>query len=166
MGKICLFGETCMGYLKPSAKGLASWQRGVWLGKTQNNDAHIISCNGALFITRSVRRIPTPWIHTELSKVEMTPWDCGFATLGSKLMIPKRVLRPAPQPALALPPGSVQPGPCKLSPVFHEEAEAVKNIPPTPIEVDENLLLFQVLWVTAQVCHCQLRRGQHPQLAR
>jgi hypothetical protein len=33
-GKICWFGEVCMGYLKPSAKGLASWQRGVWLGKT------------------------------------------------------------------------------------------------------------------------------------
>ena len=49
-----------MGFLKASAKGLALWQRGVWLGKTQSNDAHIISCNGGLFITRSVHRIPNP----------------------------------------------------------------------------------------------------------
>ena len=136
-GKICLFAETCMGYLKPSAKGLPSWQRGVWLGKTQNNDAHIISCNGALFITRSVQRIPTPWVPTEVPNVEMSPWDCAFATLGSKLMVPKRVLKPSPQPALALPPGSAQPGASNLSPFRDEEAEAVMNIPPTPIEVDE-----------------------------
>eukprot|EP00435_Cladocopium_sp_Y103_P024926 s1404_g6.t1 len=70
-GKICLFGETCMGYLRPSEKGLASWQRGVWLGKTQSNDAHITSCNGGLFITRSVCRIPVPWILTELGNVEI-----------------------------------------------------------------------------------------------
>ena len=59
-GKICLFGEVCLGYLKPSAKGLASGHRGVWLRKTLNSDGHIISCNGGLFITRSVRRIRTP----------------------------------------------------------------------------------------------------------
>lgn len=57
-----------MGYLKPSAKGLTSWQRGVWLGKTQSNDAHIISRNGGLFVTRSVRRNPTPWIFAKLGQ--------------------------------------------------------------------------------------------------
>ena len=133
-GRICLFGETCMGFLKPSAKGLASWQRGVWLGKTQNNDAHIISCNGGLFITRSVRRIPVPWVATELGNVEMTPWECSFATLGSRLMVPKRVLKPAPQVVPALPPASAQPAPSKLLPVYDEEAEAVKDLPPTPME--------------------------------
>lgn len=52
-------------------------------------------------------------------------------------MVPKRVLKPSPQPALALPPGSAQPGASNLSPFRDEEAEAVMNIPPTPIEVDE-----------------------------
>ena len=123
-----------MGFLKPSAKGLASWQRGVWLGKTQNNDAHVISCNGGLFITRSVRRLPVPWVLSELGNVEIAPWECSFATLGSKLMVPKRVLKAAPQTALALPPVSLQPPASKLSPFFDEEAETVKNLPPTPME--------------------------------
>ena len=133
-GKICLFGEVCMGYLKPSAKGLASWHRGVWLGKTLTSDGHIISCNGGLFITRSVRRIPTPWISSELERVEMLPWECSFATLGSRLMVPKRVLKPPVRVVPALPPGSAQPERSNLQPVHDEEAEAVRGIPPTPME--------------------------------
>ena len=133
-GKVCYFGETCMGYLKPTAKGLPSWQRGVWLGKAQNNDAHIISCNGGLFITRSVRRIPSPWILSEVGNVEMSPWECSFATLGSRLMVPKRVLKPTPQVVPALPPASVQPEASKLKPVLDVEAEAVRGLPPTPME--------------------------------
>ena len=133
-GKVCYFGETCMGYLKPTAKGLPSWQRGVWLGKTQNNDAHIISCNGGLFMTRSVRRIPSPWILSEVGNVEMSPWECSFATLGSRLMVPKRVLKPTAQVAPALPPASVQPEASKLKPVLDVEAEAVRGLPPTPME--------------------------------
>jgi len=65
-------------------------------------------------MTRSVRRIPSPWILTEVGNVEMTPWECSFATLGSRLMVPKRVLKPAAQIVPALPPASVQPGPSKL----------------------------------------------------
>ena len=133
-GKICLFDEGCRGYLKPSAKGLASWHRGVWLGKTLNSDGHIISCNGGLFITRSVRRIPTPWISSELERVEMLPWECSFATLGSRLMVPKRVLKPPVHVVPALPPGSAQPERSSLQPVYDEEAEAVRGIPPTPLE--------------------------------
>ena len=147
-GRICIFGETCMGFLKPSAKGLASWQRGVWLGKTQNNDAHVISCNGGLFITRSVRRLPVPWVLSELGNVEISPWECSFATLGSKLMVPKRVLKPAPQTALALPPVSLQPPASKLSPFFDEEAEMVRNLPPTPMESVPDGLAFETLEAT------------------
>eukprot|EP00435_Cladocopium_sp_Y103_P063572 s1132_g25.t1 len=117
-----------------AACGLPSWQRGVWLGKTQNNDAHIVSCNGGLFITRSVRRIPVPWVLAELGNVELTAWECSFATLGSRLMVPKRVLNPAPQSVPALPPAVVQPAQSKLSGYYDEEAEAVKNLPPTPME--------------------------------
>ena len=87
-----------------------------------------------LFITRSVRRIPVPWVATEFGNVEVTPWECSFATLGSRLMVPKRVLKPAPQVVPALPPASVQPAASKLIPVYDEEAEAVKDLPPTPME--------------------------------
>lgn len=58
-GKLCYFGECAMGYLKPIAKGLPAWCRGVWLGKTFLNDANVVYCNNGLFITRSVRRIPS-----------------------------------------------------------------------------------------------------------
>ena len=86
-----------MGYLKPSAKGLTSWQRGVWLGKTQSNDAHIISR-----VCSSQDLCVETQLHGFLqSLVSMS--------LGSKLMAPKCVLKPAPQITPALPPGSVQP---------------------------------------------------------
>ena len=49
-------------------------------------------------------------------------------------MVPKRVLKPAPHVAPALPPVNVQPAPSKLSPYFDEEAEAVMGLPPTPME--------------------------------
>ena len=152
-----------MGFLKPSAKGLASWHRGVWLGKTQNNDAHVISCNGGLFITRSVRRLPVPWVLSELGNVEISHWECSFATLGSKLMVPKRVLKPAPQTALALPPVRSQPPASKLSPFYYEEAEMVKYLPPTPME-SGLMSLFLKVWeplIQLEFLQCQLRRGLH-----
>eukprot|EP00435_Cladocopium_sp_Y103_P065262 s1830_g27.t1 len=49
-------------------------------------------------------------------------------------MLPKRILKPAPQVAPALPPASVRPTPSKLPPYFEEEAEAVKGLPSTPME--------------------------------
>ena len=49
-------------------------------------------------------------------------------------MVPKRVLKPAPQTALALPPVRSQPPASKLSPFYDEEAEMVKYLPPTPME--------------------------------
>ena len=50
-----------MGYIKASAKGLPSWRKGVWLGKTLMNDSHLVACQEGLFVTRSVRRLSTPW---------------------------------------------------------------------------------------------------------
>ena len=104
-GKLCMFGEQVMGYLKPSAKGLPSWQRGIWLGKTLMGDSHIVSTNKGLFVTRSVRRLPTPWSLEESGEVEIAPWECAFATLGSKLSVPKRVMPPIAEAVPALPPG-------------------------------------------------------------
>ena len=136
-GKLCMFGETVMGYLKPSAKGLPSGHRGVWLGKTFLNDAHVVSCRAGIFVTKSVRRIPSPWVLDELKGVEITPWDCSFATLGAKLFVPKRVLPPPVLPAVALPPAEVVPASALSSPfVGDEEAQLVEqyalNNPGTP----------------------------------
>ena len=72
-GKICMFGENIMGYIKASAKGLPSWRKGVWLGKTLMNDSHLVACQGGLFVTRSVRRLPTPWSLDDIGMVEISP---------------------------------------------------------------------------------------------
>ena len=41
-GKIAMFGEAVMGFLRTSLKGLSQWTRGVWLSKAISNDSHII----------------------------------------------------------------------------------------------------------------------------
>ena len=41
-GRICMYGETVLGFLKPQVKGSPRWCKGIWLGKTLNNDVHII----------------------------------------------------------------------------------------------------------------------------
>ena len=91
-GKVCMFGESVMGFLKPSGKGLPSWQRGVWLGKTTLNDAHIVFSGGGIFITKSVRRLPSPWDLNAVGQVDIAPWECGFGALGPKLQVQKRLL--------------------------------------------------------------------------
>lgn len=128
-GKLCYFGECVMGYLKPTAKGLPAWYRGVWLGKTFLNDANVVYCNNGLFITRSVRRIPNPWSLDALGKVEMTPQECAFATLGSRLYVPKRLTSPAGVASNALLPAMVAPQDVQTVP--HTPDEAASE-PPTP----------------------------------
>ena len=128
-GQLCMFGEGVMGFFKPTAKGLPKWYRGVWLGRTFSNDGNIVGCRGGLFITRSVRRIPNPWSLDELGQVEITPQECLFGTLGTKLAVPKRVVPPEVLPAVALPP-AVPPTGASMSPFFPDEAA---SDPPTPI---------------------------------
>ena len=41
-GKVCMFGETVMAYLKQSSKASPKWQRAIWLGKTTANDVNIL----------------------------------------------------------------------------------------------------------------------------
>ena len=128
-GQLCMFGEGVMGFFKPTAKGLPKWYRGVWLGRTFSNDGNIIGCRCGLFITRSVRRIPNPWSLDELGQVEITPQECLFGTLGTKLAVPKRVVPPEVLPAVALPP-AVPPTGASMSPFSPDEAA---SDPPTPM---------------------------------
>ena len=128
-GQLCMFGEGVMGFFKPTAKGLPKWYRGVWPGRTFSNDGNIVGCRCGLFITRSVRRIPNPWSLDELGQVEITPQECLFGTLGTKLAVPKRVVPPEVLPAVALPP-AVPPTGASMSPFSPDEAA---SDPPTPM---------------------------------
>ena len=122
-GRLAMFGERALGFLKLSTKGSPTWTRGIWLGKTMNNDVHILAVPGhpQLFVTRSVRRLPNAWDMQMIADMEACPWQFGYASLGSQLALAKRIAAP---PILSLPPAK----PRDL------DAEAVMNVPPTPDE--------------------------------
>ena len=124
-GRLAMYGETVLGYLKQTHKGAPQWTKGVWLGKTLSNDVHIIAMPGAqqLFVTRSVRRLPPSkaWDGEMIAGVEASPWQFNYASLGSQLVLAKRIAPPTPSPLTPAP--------------FRDlEAEAVLNAPPTPEE--------------------------------
>jgi hypothetical protein len=69
-GKVALFGECVLGFLRTSLKGRAQWTHGIWLSETANNDCHIIGTASGIFVTRSIRRLPDTF------KLEMGMWLC------------------------------------------------------------------------------------------
>ena len=97
----------------------------MWLGKTLSNDVHIIAIPGAqqLFVTRSVRHLPASkaWNGEMIGGVEACPWQFSYASLGSQLVLAKRIAPPTPSPLTP-------------APVRDFDAEAVMNLPPTPDE--------------------------------
>ena len=94
--------------------------------ETMSNDVHIIAVSGSTqpFVTRSVRRFPKPWNMDGIASVEACPWSFGYASLGSQLVLAKRISAP---PILSLP--EVKPRDL--------DAEAVMNVPPTPVEQED-----------------------------
>ena len=96
-----------------------------------SNDMHIIAVPGStqLFVTRRVRRSPKPWNMEAIGSVEACPWIFGYASLGSQLVLAKRISTPS---AIALP--EVKPRDL--------DAEAVMNLPPTPVEREDGPLLY------------------------
>ena len=169
-GRLALFGESVLGFLKRTTKGSPQWTRGIWLGKTMSNDVHIIAVSGStqLFVTRSVRRFPKPWNMDGIASVEACPWSFGYASLGSQLVLAKRISAP---PILSLP--EVKPRDL--------DAEAVMNVPPTPVEQEDgpqptrpvaavappvsSVLALMFLQVNLRrKWRSRLRRGSHFQL--
>ena len=125
-GRLALFGQSVFGFSKRTTKGSPQWTRGIWLCKTMSNDVHIIAVSGntQLFVTRSVRRFPKPWDMHGIASVEACPWSLGYASLGSQLVLAKRISAP---PVLSL----LEVKPSDL------DAEAVMNLPPTPVEQED-----------------------------
>ena len=68
-----------------------------------SNDVHILAVPGhpQLFVTRSVRRLPNAWDTQMIADMEACPWQFGYASLGSQLVLAKRIAAP---PILSLPP--------------------------------------------------------------
>ncbi|CAK9035807.1 unnamed protein product [Durusdinium trenchii] len=112
---------------QPKVKGSPRWCKGIWLGKTLNNDVHIIGVGEKVFVKRSVRRLDPPFNSDVIAGFESYPWDYGYASLGAQLVLAKRIVPPTPFPAISVrDPG--RPPPRDL------DAEAVMNVPPTPDE--------------------------------
>eukprot|EP00435_Cladocopium_sp_Y103_P018198 s2767_g4.t1 len=97
--------------------------RGIWLGKTISNDVLLLAVPGhpQVFVTRYFRRLANAWDMQMIAEIEACPWQFGYASLGSQLVLAKRIAAP---PILSLPPAK----PCDL------DGEAVMNLPPTPDE--------------------------------
>ena len=96
VGRLCCYGEVVLGYFRTSAKAGARWCKAVWLGKTTQSDTHIIATAQGLFLTRSVRRLVEQdrWNLDRCGEVTLCPWEHGFASLGGKLIVNKRVVPP------------------------------------------------------------------------
>ena len=135
-GKIATYAEMVYGFLKTAAKAGPQWRQGVWLGKTMQGDVHVIAVPSGdgcgIFTTRSVRRMPRPWSLDFVSNVESMPWDFGYAALGSKLILAKRILPPQAVP-VELPidfPFALQ----QQAPATPDEA--AEDPPDTPVVAD------------------------------
>ena len=93
-GKVCMFAEQVMAYVKTDRKGAPRWRKGVWLTKTMNNDSHVVAVGGSIVCTRSVRRLATQWDLKMCGDIESGPWSYGLASLGAKLVVNKRIVNP------------------------------------------------------------------------
>ena len=93
-GKLAMFGEDVLGYLRTDLKAAPRWQHGIWMGKTVSGDLHIIGTENGIFVTRSIRRNAVPFNLNRLGDLENWPWEFGYAALGNRLVYNKRVTQP------------------------------------------------------------------------
>ena len=70
------------------------------------------ACAGLLC---SMRRFPNAWNGDMMSQVETCPWQFSYASLGSQLILAKRIAPPTPAPFIS-------------APLRDEDAEAVRNV--------------------------------------
>ena len=93
-GKLAMYGEEVLGYLRTGLKAGPRWQHGVWLGKTISGDQHTVGTSDGVFITRSIRRTLNPFNLDRLGDLESWPWEFGHAASGNRLIYSKRVSQP------------------------------------------------------------------------
>eukprot|EP00435_Cladocopium_sp_Y103_P051733 s1374_g16.t1 len=107
-GRLAMFGESLLAYLKTDRKAAPRWQRGIWLGKSLSNDTHLIAQGNNIFATRSIRRLPKPFVLEELGEVVACPGDYGYAALGHRMFYSKTLSPPMPfRVGSGLPPQAV-----------------------------------------------------------
>jgi len=83
-----------LGYIKASRKAAPRWTKGIWVGKALPNDGHTIIHSEGVFVTRSARRLPTPFVLEPLGEIKVSPWDHGYASLGHRMLYTKNISLP------------------------------------------------------------------------
>ena len=74
------------------------------------------------FVTRSVRRLPTPFVLEPLGEIKTSPWDHGYASLGHRMLYSKNL-----SPPLAV-----------SMPMIDVDAEHVKTYAATHVSSDSD----------------------------
>ena len=126
-GRLAMFGERVYAFLKPEQKAKPCWQKGLWLGKTAQGDCHIVSTAAGILVTRSIRRMPKPFELELVGECVVAPWDCGYASLGHRMLYAKRLTQPVPTAIQDFVGATVQPG---------SPADEAASDPPSPNEVE------------------------------
>lgn len=128
-GKLARYGERVLGFMKTELKGKPQWRPGIWLGKTIQNDTHILAIADGVFVTRSIRRLPTGFDVQYYGDLTTCPWDCNYAALGHTMVHAKRILAPVATPVFAV--ENAVPPPILTATVPYTPDEAGPD-PPTP----------------------------------
>ena len=126
-GKLVPFGSMVFARTLPAKpKGIAQFQRSVFLGKSEESDVNLVGTTGGTKVARTIRRCIDPFRAEGLLQVKGVPWDFSQEALAVKMSYSR---------TLPLPDRSV---------LYDEEAEAVKKaakeLPDTDEEEEDDLL--------------------------
>ena len=73
-GSICLFGESVLYKASSPFKGDDVFKRGIWVGKSNWSDTHIVLTQGGAVEARSVRRLPDQFHSLDVWCARGLPW--------------------------------------------------------------------------------------------
>ncbi|CAE7521947.1 RE1 [Symbiodinium sp. CCMP2592] len=101
LSTICRFGETVMAKLpKPGTKSQRRWVKGIWVGKLDRDNTHIVLTESGALSIRSVRRLPPEGQanRTLMGTVAGVPWALrqGRVLREPPPMVAQPVVLPAP----------------------------------------------------------------------
>ena len=103
-GKICRFAEPVYAYCKPRGKADARWKVGLFLGKTEAQDAWIIGDGVDVMLTRSIRRVDKLWTKNLAYFTGLQTHSFVYQTsFGGRIVPSKRKVAPQRQEGRVLP---------------------------------------------------------------
>ena len=99
-GALCSFGEAVLAKLpRPGNKSQVRWVKGVWAGKLERDDGHVVLTEAGAMNVRSVRRLPQECRHqiAAVLKACGLPWNPRFGRAApversQPIMVPVRFI--------------------------------------------------------------------------